>query len=98
MQLRSPVGRCWVHTSSGSNAIEMSNEVRLRKYKHMLVISGHTPTQLIEENPRPGYIYRHNNHVAIDCGACFAGGRLAAFCLDSGEEFYSSEREGEENG
>ena len=67
-------------------------------FNDMLVISGHTPTQLIEENPRPGYIYRHNNHVAIDCGACFAGGRLAAFCLDSGEEFYSSEREGEENG
>ena len=36
-----------------------------------------------------GYIYRKNNHIAIDCGACFPGGRLAAICLDTGEEFYS---------
>ncbi len=52
------------------------------------VITGHTPTQLIEGNPKPGYIYRHNNHIAIDCGACFDGGRLAAICLDTDEEFY----------
>lgn len=52
------------------------------------VVSGHTPTQLIEGNPRPGYIFRANNHIAIDCGACFPGGRLAAICLDTGEEFY----------
>ncbi len=55
------------------------------------VITGHTPTQLIEDNPRPGFIYRRNNHIAIDCGAHIAGGRLAAICLDTGEEFYSSE-------
>lgn len=54
------------------------------------VISGHTPTQTIEDNPRPGYIYRKNNHIAIDCGAHYPGGRLAAICLDTGEEFYSS--------
>ena len=54
------------------------------------VITGHTPTQLIRENPNPGYIFRHNNHIAIDCGACFSRGRLAAICLDTGEEFYSS--------
>ena len=53
------------------------------------VVSGHTPTQTIEGNPRPGYIYKKNNHIAIDCGAPFPGGRLAAICLDTGEEFYS---------
>ena len=53
------------------------------------VVTGHTPTQTIEDNPRPGYIFRRNNHIAIDCGACFPGGRLAAICLDTGEEFYS---------
>ena len=53
------------------------------------VITGHTPTQFIEDNPRPGYIYRHNNHIAIDCGAHIPSGRLAALCLDTGEEFYS---------
>ena len=60
----------------------------------VLVVNGHTPTQSIEENPRPGYIYRVNGHVMIDCGACFPGGRLAALCLDTGEEFYSSENPG----
>lgn len=54
------------------------------------VVKGHTPTQHIAGNPNPGYIYRKNNHIAIDCGACLPGGRLAAICLDSGEEFYVS--------
>lgn len=53
------------------------------------VVTGHTPTQAIERNPRPGYIYRANHHIAIDCGCYFQGGRLAAICLDTGEEFYS---------
>lgn len=53
-----------------------------------IVVCGHTPTQLIEENDRPGYIMKKNNYIAIDCGACFRGGRLAAICLDTGEEFY----------
>ena len=35
-----------------------------------------------------GYIFRHNNHIAIDCGACFPEGRLAAICLDTDEEYY----------
>ncbi len=62
-----------------------------RKYfENTIVITGHTPTQYIEDNPRPGYIYRKNNHIAIDCGASIPGGRLAAICLDTGEEFYSS--------
>lgn len=53
------------------------------------VVTGHTPTQLIEGNDKPGYIYRKNNHIALDCGACFPDGRLAMICLDTGEEFYS---------
>lgn len=52
------------------------------------VVSGHTPTRLIPENPRPDSIYSANRHIAIDCGAAF-GGRLGAVCLDTGEEFYS---------
>lgn len=51
------------------------------------VITGHTPTMLIEDNPRPGYIYRKNHHIAIDCGAGF-GGRLACLCLETEKEFY----------
>ena len=56
-------------------------------FKDCYVITGHTPTQNIKNNPKPGYIYQTHNHIAIDCGACF-GGRLAAYCLDTGEEFY----------
>lgn len=59
-------------------------------YEDTFVITGHTPTQTIEDNPKPGYIYRKNNHIAIDCGANCPGGRLAAICLDTDEEYYSS--------
>ncbi len=62
-------------------------------FDDVFVVTGHTPTQTIEGNPRPGYIYRKNNHIAIDCGAHYPGGRLAAICLDTGEEFYSSTNE-----
>ena len=59
-------------------------------FKDTYVITGHTPTQTIEDNPHPGYIYWRNNHIAIDCGASYPGGRLAALCLDTGEEYYST--------
>lgn len=60
-------------------------------FDDVIVVTGHTPTQGIIGNPRPGYIYRGNNHIAIDCGAASSRGRLAAICLDTGEEFYSRE-------
>lgn len=60
-------------------------------FEDTVIVTGHTPTQLIEDNPRKGYIYKNNNNIVIDCGACFETGRLAAICLDTGEEFYSSE-------
>ena len=69
----------------------------VRNFADVYVISGHTPTQTIEDNPRPGFIFRRNNHIAIDCGAHYPGGRLAAICLDTGEEFYSTPNEMEEN-
>ena len=58
-------------------------------YPDRYVVTGHTPTGFLEENPRPFYVYRSNNHIAIDCGACFSGGRLAAICLDTDEEYYT---------
>ncbi len=54
-----------------------------------ILVTGHTPTGAIPANPRPFYIYRTPGHIAIDCGSVF-GGRLAAICLDTGEEFYST--------
>lgn len=65
-------------------------DYRRKYFDEIIVVTGHTPTQYIEGNPRPGYIYRKNNHIAIDCGCYAPGGRLAAICLDTGEEFYSS--------
>ncbi len=59
-------------------------------FEDTFVITGHTPTQTIEDNPNPGSIYQKNHHIAIDCGAHVPGGRLAAICLETGEEFYSS--------
>ena len=56
-------------------------------YTDKYVVTGHTPTQVISGNPKPGRVYRANNHIAIDCG-CGYGGPLAAICLDTREEFY----------
>lgn len=58
-------------------------------FEDKYIVTGHTPTQYILGNPRPGYIFRKNHHIAIDCGAYHPGGRLAAICLDTGEEFYT---------
>lgn len=52
------------------------------------VISGHTPTVFIKNHKRPGYIYQGNNHIAMDCGCCFQGGRLGCLRLDDMKEFY----------
>lgn len=71
-------------------------EYDVRYFEDTYVITGHTPTQTIEDNPHPGYIYQRNNHIAIDCGASYPGGRLAALCLDTGEEYYTTPNEMEE--
>ena len=60
-------------------------------FEDTIVITGHTPTKFIDGNPNPGKIYKHFNHIAIDCGCGMPGGRLAAICLETGEEYYSSE-------
>ena len=52
-----------------------------------ILVTGHTPTGLIEK-ASAGRIYRKNNHIAIDCGAVF-GNPLGCICLDTGGEFYA---------
>ena len=64
-------------------------EYDIQYYPDKYVVTGHTPTQHILGNPRPGFIYRKNNHIAVDCGSFRPDGRLAAICLDTGTEFYS---------
>lgn len=60
-------------------------------YEDKIVVTGHTPTQNIPCNQRPGYIFKENNYIALDCCACSRKGRLAGVCLETGEEFYSRE-------
>lgn len=62
----------------------------VRYFDDIYVVTGHTPTQEIKYNPRPGYIYKGNNHIAVDCGCYRPDGQLAAICLDTGEEYYVS--------
>lgn len=64
-------------------------DYEVRYFEEKYLVTGHTPTQYIPGNPRPGFIFQKNRHIAIDCGACHPGGRLGAICLDTGEEFYS---------
>ena len=60
----------------------------IQYYPDVYLVTGHTPTQEIKDNPHPGYIYQANNHIAIDCGCCFPGGRLGCLRLDDMKEFY----------
>ena len=69
----------------------------IQYFNDTIVVTGHTPTQFIDGNPNPGRIYKHLNHIAIDCGCGMPGGRLAAICLETGEEYYSSTIMGGEN-
>ena len=51
------------------------------------LVTGHLVTRAIRQNKRPYFIYKGNNHIAIDCGSN-CGGQLGMICLDTGEEFY----------
>lgn len=72
-------------------------DYNVRYFDDVYVVSGHTPTFSIKGDQLPGRIIKKNNHIAIDCGCFVPGGRLAAICLDTGEEFYSSVCENEDN-
>ena len=63
-------------------------DYEVQYYEDRYVVTGHTPTQNIKGNPKPGFIFRENNHIALDCGCNRPGGRLAAICLDTMEEYY----------
>lgn len=54
------------------------------------IISGHTPTPVIRADGKPEVLI-NENHVAIDCG-CVYGGRLAAYCIETGETVKLLER------
>ena len=54
------------------------------------VVTGHTPTFYINPNWKTD-VYQGNGHIAIDCG-CVFGGKLAAYCIETGEITYVKSR------
>ena len=52
----------------------------------VFLVTGHTPTVYIKDWGKPE-VYRKNGHIALDC-ACVAGGKLAAFCVETEEVIY----------
>ena len=59
-----------------------------RYFEDKYLVTGHTPTALIDYTSK-GKILEINNHIAIDCGAVF-NGTLGCICLDTLEKFYVS--------
>ncbi len=55
-----------------------------------LLIVGHTPTFLLDEDPIPKIYFGKGNIIDVDCGAVFveSGGRLGCLCLETMKEFY----------
>ena len=62
-------------------------DYELQYFDDKILVTGHTPTSLIDES-YTGKIYIKNNHIAVDCGAVFEEGRLGCICLDTMEEYY----------
>lgn len=56
-------------------------------YPDQYLVTGHTPTPLIDEDCKSGTIYQKYHHIAIDCAACF-GYHLGAICLDTLKTYY----------
>lgn len=56
-------------------------------FKDKILITGHTPVELIPENNNKKTIYNKNNHIAID-GGTYLGGSLILYCLDNDKTYY----------
>lgn len=66
--------------------VSASTDYEKRYFKDAYLVTGHTPTFLIDEQYR-GRVYKKNNHIAIDTGAVF-GENLCCVCLETGEVYY----------
>ncbi|MBO4414665.1 MAG: metallophosphoesterase [Lachnospiraceae bacterium] len=63
--------------------IPVSDKKLLDRY----IIVGHIPVFRLA-GPGECHIYRTGYYMDIDTGACFKGGRLSCYCVDTDEEFY----------
>ena len=96
-------GKHYILVHAGLNGFEESKDIEEysladllydrvdydRRYysdKNIFLVTGHTPTPVIREDKQP-LVYEKNGHIALDCG-CVFGGRLAAYCVDTGEITY----------
>lgn len=59
-------------------------------FKDKYLVTGHTPTIVIDENQK-GKIIEMNHHIAIDCG-CVFGFHLGVICLDNHKKYYVKKR------
>ena len=57
-------------------------------FKKEYLVTGHTPTKKIRTDGKD-LVYEGHHHVAINCDL-INGGKLAAYCLDTGETIYVS--------
>lgn len=64
----------------------MDYDKRYYSDEDTFIVTGHTPTIYIN-NPPEYAVYKGNGHIAIDCG-CVFGGKLAAYCIESGQVTY----------
>lgn len=60
----------------------------MKYFDDTVIVTGHTPTRYIAENPRPDFIYKNKNHIALDCGCGIERGHLGCICLDDMKEYY----------
>lgn len=59
-----------------------------RYFRDRYLVTGHTPTQFLADNPKKGRIFNSCGNIMIDCGCSMEGGRLACLRLDDLQEFY----------
>ena len=64
----------------------MNYAIRYYQDENVYIVSGHTPTFHIRKDRKP-LVFQGNGHIAVDCG-CVYGGRLAAYCVETGESTY----------
>lgn len=55
-------------------------------FEDMVMVTGHTPTYLLNEDSR-GIFYRRNGQIGIDCGAS-ENIALGCLCLDNSKEYF----------
>ena len=81
-----PEYEIWKQGCRDTDYIEGEPDYNISYTTDCLLVTGHTPTGLIDPKKK-GQILRQNNHIAIDCGTVF-GNPLGCIRLEDLKEFY----------